>query len=123
MFELVVAAHFAFVVWVAAGGILALKWGRLAVLHLPALLWAILLEWNGWICPLTPLENSLRPGRGLPVYHAGFIENYLVPVIYPGGLTREIQAALAVGLVLVNAVIYGALVHKQLKHARREKHG
>ena len=112
MVELVVVIHFAFIVWVVAGGFLAIKWAWLALLHLPALVWAVLLEWNGWICPLTPLEKELRAERGLPVYDAGFIENYFLPVIYPEGLTREMQVMLAVALVLVNAIAYGFALNR-----------
>jgi hypothetical protein len=112
MFELVVLIHFVFIVWVAIGGLLAIRRWRLCLLHLPALLWGVLVEWNGWICPLTPIENELRAGRGMPVYHTGFIEHYLIPVIYPDGLTRDLQMALA------NGVAYGFTTHRHfLKRA------
>lgn len=114
MFELVVIVHFAFIVWVATGGFLALRWWWVGMLHLPALAWAVLLEWNGWICPLTPLEKTLRGERGMAVYDTGFIENYLIPIIYPAGLTREIQIGLAIGLLLVNTIVYAFVIHKFL---------
>lgn len=124
MFELVVIIHFAFIVWVAVGGFLALRWWRAALAHLPALAWAVLLEWNGWICPLTPLEKALREQRGLAGYEGGFIENYLIPIIYPAGLTREIQMALAAGLILVNAVVYAYVVYRHFfKQAERQHDG
>lgn len=124
MFELVVVVHFVFIAWVAIGGLLAIRYWRLCLAHLPALLWAVLVEWNGWICPLTPVENELRAGRGMAVYHTGFIENYLIPVIYPGGLTRELQMMLAVLLVLVNGIAYGFMIHRHfLKRAEIPHHG
>jgi hypothetical protein len=66
----------------------------------------MLIELFGWICPLTPLENSLRRSAGEAGYSGGFIEHYLLPVIYPGGLTREVQLTLAAGVVAVNLVVY-----------------
>lgn len=114
VFELVVLVHFGFIVWVVAGGFLVVRWWWLALLHLPAVSWAVLLEWNGWICPLTPLENALRSKRGMSVYDAGFVENYIVPVIYPDELTRAMQMAMAAGLVLVNVIAYGVAIHKHL---------
>ena len=114
MFELVVLVHFAFIVWVVAGGFLVIRWRWLAVLHLPAMIWGVLIEVYGWLCPLTPLEKTLRSERGMPVYDTGFIENYIIPVIYPEGLTREIQLAMAAGLVLINLVAYGIAIHKHL---------
>lgn len=124
MFDLVVVVHFAFILWVAAGGLLAIRWWRLGWAHLPALLWAVLLEWNGWICPLTPLENELRAGNAMPVYHTGFIEHYLIPLIYPEGLTRHIQMTLAVILVLVNGAAYACLLRRHFfKRADQDRHG
>lgn len=114
MFELVVLIHFGFIVWVVSGGFLVIRWWWLGVVHLPALVWAVLLEWHGWVCPLTPLENALRTQRGMSVYDTGFIENYIIPVIYPESLTREIQLTLAVGLVLINVIAYGFAIHKHL---------
>ncbi|MGA8259756.1 MAG: DUF2784 domain-containing protein [Arenicellales bacterium] len=123
-FDLVVLAHFGFILWVAIGGLLAIARWWLGCLHLPALLWAVLLEWNGWICPLTPLENELRTSVGLPVYHTGFIEHYLVPLIYPEGLTRHIQMALAVALVLANGAAYIYVVRKHFfKRGNRDRYG
>lgn len=112
MFELVVLIHFGFIVWVVSGGFLVIKWRWLAMVHLPALIWAVLLEWYGWLCPLTPLEQQLRAERGMSVYDTGFIENYIIPVIYPEALTREIQMAMAAGLVLINLIAYGIAIHK-----------
>jgi hypothetical protein len=81
-----------------------------AVLHLPAAAWGALIEFQGWICPLTPLENSLRASAGQAGYRGGFIEHYLLPVLYPAGLTRGVQLALGSGVIVVNLVVYGFLM-------------
>ncbi|MGB5817326.1 MAG: DUF2784 domain-containing protein [Thermoanaerobaculia bacterium] len=113
--DLVVLVHLAFVVWVVLGGLLALRWRWVVWLHLPAAIWGALIEFGGWICPLTPLENWLRCQGGEEGYVGGFIQHYLVPVIYPTGLTREIQIALGVGVVLFNLVVYTLIVRQARK--------
>jgi len=120
MVELVLAVHLAFILWVLAGGFLAVRWWWLAPLHLPALAWGVLLEWHGWICPLTPLENTLRRQRGLATYDTGYIEHYLLSIIYPDGLTREVQVLLAIGLVLINSAAYGFYIRKHFSKSKRE---
>jgi len=112
MVELVLAVHLGFIVWVVAGGFLAIRWWWLALAHLPALAWGVLLEWHGWICPLTPLENALRRQRGMDTYNSGYIEHYLTAVIYPDGLTRDMQMLLAVALLLINGVAYAVYLRK-----------
>jgi len=104
--NLVVLLHFAFIVFAALGGLLALRWRRVPWVHLPAVAWAGLIELTGGVCPLTPLENRLRAAAGDEAYAGDFIAHYLGPVIYPPGLTREIQMLLAALLVLMNAVVY-----------------
>lgn len=104
--DLVFVVHFGFIVFVVLGGLLALRWPRAAFVHLPAAAWGILIELFGWVCPLTPIENSLRRSAGEAGYSGGFIEHYLLPVIYPGGLTRDVQIALAAIVVAVNLVVY-----------------
>jgi hypothetical protein len=108
--DLVVGVHTLFVAFVVVGGLLALRWPWVAVLHLPAAAWGALIEFQGWICPLTPLENSLRASAGQAGYRGGFIEHYLLPVLYPAGLTRGVQLALGSGVILVNLVVYGFLM-------------
>jgi hypothetical protein len=105
----VVVLHFAFILFVVAGGLLVLRWPRLAWLHLPVVAWGAGIEFVGWICPLTPLENRLRRAAGEAGYAQGFIEHYLLPLIYPAGLTREIQIALGLFVLGVNALVYGYL--------------
>jgi Protein of Unknown function (DUF2784) len=104
--DAVVALHLAFILFVVGGGLLVARWRRLAWLHLPALAWGVLVEWAGWICPLTPLENALRARAGLAGYAGGFVEEYLIPVVYPPHLTRVIQVSLGVAAVALNVVVY-----------------
>lgn len=104
--DAVVVLHLGFVLFVVLGGMLVLRWPRAAWVHLPAAVWGAWIEFAGWICPLTPLENWLRREGGDPVYATSFVEHYVVPVLYPPALAREIQWALG-GLVLaVNALVY-----------------
>ena len=110
--DLVVVAHFAFIVFAVAGGILVVKWPRLVWVHLAAVGWAAVVELCGWICPLTPLENRLR---GEPGYRSDFISHYLVPVMYPAGLTRKIQIALGVSVIVLNVVIYSWILSRRKK--------
>ncbi len=104
--DVAVAAHFAFIVFVALGGLAAIRWPRLVWLHVPAALWGAAIELVGGICPLTPLENRWRRLAGEAGYEGGFIDHYLVPVIYPEGLTRPIQIALGLAVLAVNAAAY-----------------
>jgi hypothetical protein len=104
--DLVVGLHFLFVVFVVAGGLLVLRWPKVAFVHLPAAVWGAAIEFAGWICPLTPLENSLRRQAGQSGYSTGFIEHYLLPVLYPSALTRDIQLLLGFLVIAVNVGIY-----------------
>ncbi len=117
--DLVVGLHFAFVVFVVAGGLLALRWRRVVWLHLPAAIWGALIEFGGWICPLTPLEKWLRERAGGAGYEGGFIEHYIIPVLYPGALTREIQLALGVAVVAVNFLVYAYVWQRPLRRLQR----
>ena len=104
--DLVLLLHAAFILFVVAGGLLVLQFHRLAWLHLPCVVWGILIELFGWICPLTPLENRLRYPSASYNGETGFIEHYLTALIYPAGLTPGIQYLLALLVLLVNLVIY-----------------
>ena len=108
--DLVVVVHLAFVLLVVFGGLLVLRWPRLALIQLPAAVWGVVIEWAGWICPLTPLENSLRARGGAAGYRGGFVEHYLLGVLYPAGLTRNVQMVLGLTVLLVNAIAYGLLL-------------
>ena len=104
--DLVVIVHFAFIGFVLFGGLLALRWRWIPWVHLPAATWGAAVEFFGWYCPLTPLEVSLRRASGSMEYAGGFVERYLVPLIYPGNLTRELQITLAVVVVGFNLAVY-----------------
>jgi len=104
--DLVLLVHLAFVLFGALGGLLALRWRRAMWVHLPAVAWGAYIELSGGICPLTPLENRLRQAAGEGGYEGGFVEHYLVALLYPSALSRNTQFLLAALLVFVNLVIY-----------------
>jgi hypothetical protein len=107
--DLLVLAHFAFILFAIIGGALALRWHWMPWLHLPAAGWAAWIALMGWICPLTPLENSLRRASGSGAYSGGFIDHYIMPILYPVGLTRTGQILLGVLVLMLNAAIYAAV--------------
>ncbi|MGH7645457.1 MAG: DUF2784 domain-containing protein [Gemmatimonadales bacterium] len=111
----VVVVHGLFIVFVVLGGFLAWRWRWVAWLHVPAAVWGVLIEYRGWVCPLTPLENHLRARAGLEGYSGGFIEHYILPLIYPAGLTPARQVVLGTLALAVNVLAYGVLVRRQLK--------
>ena len=113
--DVVVIIHFIFIVYAVLGGLLVIRWGWTAMLHIPAFLWGVLIEAFGWICPLTPLENELRAAAGIAGYSSSFIDHYLIPIVYPENLTRSIQWLLAGLLMLVNGIVYGIVIHKYRK--------
>jgi hypothetical protein len=116
--DLIVLIHLAFILFVAAGGLLVLRWPRLAWVHLPVVVWGALVELAGWICPLTPLENHLRASAGGPAYAGGFIDRYIMPIVYPPGLTRSLQIALGCAVIGLNALIYGLAFTRRLRSTR-----
>jgi Protein of Unknown function (DUF2784) len=105
--DLILALHLVFVLFVVLGGLLVLRWPRAAWLHVPAAIWGVLIEFTGWICPLTPLENSLRTRGGEAGYNGGFIEHYIQPLLYPAGLTRSTQVVLGSLVLVLNLTAYG----------------
>jgi hypothetical protein len=107
--DLVLILHLMFVLYVLFGGLLALKWRRAAWLHLPGVAWGAFVEFSGLICPLTPLENWLRAHAGKPGHSGDFVDRYLRPLLYPDMLTRDVQLALGVLVLVVNLGIYGWL--------------
>ncbi|WP_271411073.1 DUF2784 domain-containing protein [Pseudomonas sp. Q1-7] len=113
--DAVLLLHLAFILFVVLGGLLVLRWPRLALLHLPAVAWGATLEFLHLICPLTPLENRLRRAAGEQGYSGGFIEHYLVPLIYPAGLTPDIQLWLGAFVLLFNLVPYGLLARRLIR--------
>lgn len=111
--DFVVLIHFAFILFVVAGGLLVLRRPRAAWVHLPVVAWGAGIELIGWVCPLTPLENALRGAAGEAGYDVGFIEHYLLPLIYPPGLTRGVQVALGLFVLVVNLVIYAVVLRRR----------
>jgi hypothetical protein len=104
--DAVVVFHFGFVLFVVLGGILVLRWRRAALVHLPCAAWGALIEFGGWICPLTPLEHRLRELGNEPGYAGGFVEHYITRVMYPAGLTRGMQIAIGIFVIAVNVTVY-----------------
>lgn len=110
--DLVLIVHLTFVIFVLCGGLLVLRWRRIAWLHLPAAIWGAAVEFGGWICPLTPLENWLRVQAGEIGYSSDFVAYYLLPVLYPTSLTYDIQLILGTAVLLINISMYGWLWHQ-----------
>lgn len=104
--DLLVLIHLAFVAFVVGGGIIAFRWRWIVWLQLPCALYGVLIELYGWICPLTPLENWLRTQAGIQGYEGGFVEHYVLPVLYPAWLDLPVQIVLALAVVIANALIY-----------------
>jgi hypothetical protein len=116
--DLVVLLHAAFVAYVVAGGLLVFRRPWTAAVHLPAVAWTALLEFNGWICPLTPWENALRARAGETGYAGGFVDHYLLPLLYPAGLTPGTQVVLGFTVLAVNLVVYGLVVRHRINLRR-----
>ena len=119
--DVTVALHLGFVVFVVLGGLLVLRWPRLAWVHLPAAAWGAWIECAGWICPLTPLENRLRERAGEAAYAGSFVDQYLMPVLYPSALTREVQWALGAFVILINVAVYFAVWRRRGRGSRRPR--
>lgn len=115
----VLVLHLAFVAWVVLGGLLVLRRPGLAWMHLPAAAWGVLIEWMRWPCPLTPLENHLRRLGGEAGYEGGFVEHYITALLYPGGLSRTLQFALGVLVLLINLGVYLRLARSRSRRAGR----
>ena len=107
--DAVVVIHLSFIVFVVAGGLLALRWRGIALVHVPVALYGVVIELVGFTCPLTPLEKALRRRAGSAGYEGGFVEHYVVPVIYPGEFTSGVKVAVAVLIVVVNAIVYSVV--------------
>ena len=115
----VLVFHFAYVLFVVFGGLLVLKWPRLAWLHLPAAAWGAAVQFGGWLCPLTPLENRLRVLAGQTPYMGDFVAHYLMPVLYPEGLTREMQIVMGAVVLLLTIAVYGVVIRRWRAARRR----
>lgn len=119
--DALVVLHLLFVVFVAVGGLLVLRWPGVAWAHLPAVLWGAGIELAGGICPLTPLEQELRRRAGQAAYRGDFVSHYVLPVLYPAGLTREAQLGLGALVILVNLAIYAAALRRRRSSALRTR--
>lgn len=106
--------------FVLLGGFLAWAWRPVIYAHVPAALWGIYVEWSGRICPLTPVENALRSAAGLQPYGGDFIARYVLPVLYPEGLTRDAQFVLGMIVVAVNGVAYGGIILRRVRRRARD---
>lgn len=113
--DLTLLLHLAFIVFVVAGAIAVMRWHRLAWLHVPAAAWGAWIEISGGICPLTTLENRLRLRAGEAGYASSFVEHYLLPIVYPGGLTRTVQLVLAAAVITVNLALYFLVLRRARK--------
>ena len=118
--DLVVVLHSFFVLFVLLGGFLVLWKSSVAWYHLPAVFWAAWLEFSGWICPLTPLENLLRQKGGIAGYDSGFVEHYIVPILYPASLTRQMQFTLGMVVLSLNIGVY-FIVWMRIRKLRRNQ--
>ncbi len=116
--DLVLILHFAFILFVTLGAVLVLRWRMIAWIHVPCALWGAWIEFQGWICPLTPVENRFRRLGGEAGYSGGFIEHYLVPLIYPSGLTRSTQIQLGLVVVAINVAVYGLIYWRRWRRTR-----
>lgn len=105
--------HLAFIAFIVLGGLCVVRWPRMVWAHLPAAAWGVLIELGGWICPLTPLENWLRLQAGEQGYSGSFVEQYLLPVIYPAALTRNVQLVLAALVLAVNVAVYAFVLGRR----------
>ena len=119
----IVAIHLLFIVFVIFGSFLVLYKRWFVWIHIPAAIWGSAVELFGWYCPLTPLENWLRSGGNRMTYESGFIEHYLIPIIYPENLTRNVQIVLGLSVLVINVVVYFIVLSriKKLKHKNNEK--
>ena len=120
MADLLVLVHFLFVLFVVGGGALALWWPRVLWVHLPAAAWGVLIEFCGWTCPLTPLENRLRRAQGEAGYDADFVAHYILPVLYPEGLTRSSQVVLGALALCINLVVYTLVLGRRRPSAAKD---
>ena len=115
--DAVVVIHFGFVLFVVLGALVVLRWRRAAFVHLPCATWGALIEFGGWICPLTPLEHHLRDLGHEPGYAGGFVEHYIVALMYPAGLTRGMQLALGLFVLAVNGFVYWRVFGRKRRKA------
>ena len=119
--DFVLVLHGFFVLFVLLGGFLVLRKYRVAWYHIPAVFWAASIEFFGWICPLTPLENMLREKGGAAGYDTGFVEHYIVPILYPASLTRQVQINFGIIVLSINIGLYFFVLHSLRKTERKQE--
>ncbi len=117
--DLLVLVHLLFIIFVLLGGLLLILRSYLVFVHLSAVIWASLISFKGWTCPLTPLENYFRQAAGTEGYQEGFVSHYLIPVIYPDNLTLYMQSALGILVIVINISIYSLVYYKR----KAKQHG
>ena len=117
--DCLVVIHLAFVIFVVAGGLLVLWRPSFRWIHLPAVAWGVFIEFSGWICPLTPWEQALRVWAGQVGYSDEFIDHYILPILYPEGLTHEVQIALGLLVIGLNAGIYTFVGYRRARASKR----
>ena len=113
-----VVLHLGFVLFVVLGGLVVARWRRVAWVHVPAACWGAWIEFADWVCPLTPLENWLREQGGGTAYSSSFIEHYLLPILYPESLSRELQWVLGGAVLLINVVVYIVVFHRGVRRRK-----
>lgn len=113
--DFIVLLHFAFIVFVLAGGLLVFKWRWVIWLHIPAVIWGAGIEIVGWVCPLTPLENGFRQASAGEVYTSGFLDRYIAPLIYPAGFTDEIATVTGIVVIVINLLIYSIFLIPRIR--------
>jgi hypothetical protein len=111
--DAVALLHLGYVIFVVAGALLVFRWRWLALLHIPSVVWGVLLEFRGWLCPLTPLELNLRAAGDQVGYSGGFVEQYILPVLYPAGLDSHMQVAIGSFVIAINVALYGWLLWRR----------
>ena len=107
--DISLSIHMVFVLFVIFGGVLVFKWRRVLFFHLPCLFWGCCIEFFGWTCPLTPLENYFRQKAGESIYESDFIDKYIYTIIYPENLSTELQTQLGIVLIIFNFIVYSAV--------------
>jgi hypothetical protein len=120
--DLTILLHTTFILFVVFGGLLVLWRRGFAWFHVPCAVWGILIEFQGWVCPLTYLENDLRAAANTSGYAGGFIDHYLMPLVYPSGLTSETQILLGLAVLFLNAIIYVLVWRKTRAKRNRLSH-
>ena len=113
--DLVILLHLLFILFVILGGLLALRQAWFALLHLPAAAWGAYIEFSGSYCPLTPLENHFSRLAGDQGYTGGFIEHYIIPIIYPASLTHDIQIVLGLAVIAINLLVYALFIRNSMR--------